>query len=193
MLQDDEGTFFSLLWSSKKQSCVSRSTTEAEIVSATTLVFDEGIPMKTLVEMLMSCSVGTLLHEDNQSDLLILKNGYSPKLRSLNRTHRISVAALSEILEDRLLQATLTPTKEQLADVFTKALSKSLFLELRARMGVRLPPKVMSNKPDWSKSTRRVNPALCAGDLGSVGGCCLQLFAFDLLLLGMPVLRETVS
>ena len=148
MLQDDEGTFFSLLWSSKKQSCVSRSTTEAEIVSATTLVFDEGIPMKTLVEMLMSCSVGTLLHEDNQSDLLILKNGYSPKLRSLNRTHRISVAALSEILEDRLLQATLTPTKEQLADVFTKALSKSLFLELRARMGVRLPPKVMSNKPD---------------------------------------------
>lgn len=104
--------------------------------------------MKTLVEMLMSCSVGTLLHEDNQSDLLILKNGYSPKLRSLNRTHRISVAALSEILEDRLLQATLTPTKEQLADVFTKALSKSLFLELRARMGARLPPKVMSNKPD---------------------------------------------
>lgn len=104
--------------------------------------------MKTLVGRLMSRSVDTLLHEANQSVFWTLKNGYSPKLRSLNRTHKISVAALSEVLEDRLLQATPIPTKEQLADVFTKALSKPLFLELRDRIGVCLPPKVMLNKPD---------------------------------------------
>ena len=114
---DEHGNMFPLHWSSKRQSCVSRSTTEAEIVSAATLVFEEGIPLNTVLQLRTHSEIPTILREDNSAAITIMKNGYSPKLRSLNRTHKISVAALTEAIEQRLIKLELTPTKEQLGDL----------------------------------------------------------------------------
>ena len=146
VVMDDEGTFFPLFWSSKRQSCVSRSTTEAEIVSASTLVFEEGLPMNTVPQMILKETVQTVLQEDNQAVLVILRTGYSQKLRALNRTHKISVAALSDAIQARDITPTSTPSEDQLADIFAKAMVRPSFLAMRKRIGVDLPPKV-SFKP----------------------------------------------
>jgi hypothetical protein len=141
LIEDDEGTSFPILWGAKKQACVSRSTTEAEIVSAALLVFDDGIPIKTVMELVLGHEVEAVLREDNNAVLVILQNGYSPKLRSLNRTHRISVAALSEALDQGLIKALHTTSKDQRADVFTKALGRTPFLEARNQILVTSKPQ----------------------------------------------------
>ena len=70
LIEDDEGTSFPILWGAKKLACVSRSTTEAEIVSAALLVFDDGIPIKTVMELVLGHEVEAVLREDNNAVLL---------------------------------------------------------------------------------------------------------------------------
>ena len=127
IIQDDHGTAFPIYWGAKKQACVSRSTTEAEIVSASVLVFEEGVPIKTVIELVLGGEVTTTLREDNSAVMTILQNGFSPKLKSLNRTHKISVASLAEAVNQGLITAVYTPTKEQRGDIFTKALGRVQF------------------------------------------------------------------
>lgn len=91
---------------------------------------------------------GAILLEDNAACISVLQAGYSPKLRSMNRTHRISVAALSEALELNLAQ---------LADLLAKALNKASFLRLRDMIRVGYPPvngktKTRSPEPTVQKS-----------------------------------------
>ena len=140
VIVDSSGTKFPVMWSAKRQSCVSRSTTEAEIVSASTVIFDDSIPVKSVLELVLGTEVRTVLKEDNSAVCQIIRNGYSIKLRSLNRTHRISVAALAESVKMGLVEVELTPTGEQLGDIFTKALSRPKFLLARDAIMVCLCP-----------------------------------------------------
>ena len=88
---------FPLSWgTSKRQSAVARSTTEAELASANEAVFQECFPIKTLLEEILQTEVESVVHEDNAGTIQVIAAGYSPKLRSMSRTHHISVAALSE-------------------------------------------------------------------------------------------------
>ena len=136
VLESNSGEIFPLSWGSRRQSAVARSTTEAEVAAANEVVFSEGIPLKTVLEMALNSPVETVLCEDNSSCILILKSGYSPKLRSMSRTHKISVAALSEAITMNLIGLKQTPTSDQLADIFTKALNRAKFAELRLRIGI---------------------------------------------------------
>lgn len=140
VVEDAKGNLFPISWTAKRQTAVARSTTEAELASANEGVFNDGIPIKSLLEMLWQTHVATELMEDNSSCLLIIKTGFSPKLRSMNRTHRISVAALSEAVQANLISLVPTSSRDQLADIFTKALNKTTFVELRRRIGVGTPP-----------------------------------------------------
>ena len=52
VLRSPNGTESPVLWGSKRQACVSRSPAEGQIVSAATLVFEDGIPLKHVLETL---------------------------------------------------------------------------------------------------------------------------------------------
>ena len=153
ILKTSDGRFFLIMWGAKKQSCVSRSTTEAEIVSASELVFSEGIPLKHLIEELLQTTVASVLQEDNSSVVTIIITGYSQKLRSLNRTHRISVAALSEAIA-RDCEVVLTSTEGQLADNLTKPLNRIKFLEARESIGISTKSQV--NMWPWVSRWRMI-------------------------------------
>ena len=58
----------------------------------------------------------------------------------MSKTHRISVAALAEAVEENLIEVSHIDTKAQLADIFTKA----IFLGLRERIGACTVPQVKS-------------------------------------------------
>lgn len=139
-LASDDGLLFPVSWTSKRQSAVSRSTTEAELASANEGVFQDGIPIKSILELILKAEVSAELLEDNTACICVLRSGYSAKLRSMPRTHRISVAALSEALMQRLFRITHVETNLQLADILTKSLNKTTFLRLRNMIGVDAPP-----------------------------------------------------
>ena len=143
-LTNDDGLMFPLTWCSKRQTAVARSTTEAELAAANEAVFHEALPIQVLLEKVMRSSISTTLLEDNSSCIQIIRAGYSPKLRSMSKTHRISVAALAEAVEENLIEVSHIDTKAPLADIFTKALNRMIFLGLRERIGVCPVPQVKS-------------------------------------------------
>lgn len=55
--------------------------------------------------------------------MLVVKKGYSPKLRHIQRTHKVNLSCLAELLEDEAITLEYTHTEDQAADVFTKALA----------------------------------------------------------------------
>ena len=103
------------------------------------------IPTKSLLERILGFPVDSLLMEDNYACITVLESGYSPKLISMPRTHRISVAALSEAISNNLIKLQYVESRNQLADILTKALNRVLFLELRTRLGI-LPPPTKETK-----------------------------------------------
>ena len=55
------------------------------------------MPVQILVETLLGQAVDLRIHEDNDSTITAIKKGYSPSLRSLRKTHRLSLGFLHDI------------------------------------------------------------------------------------------------
>ena len=115
-------TWFPLTWIAKKQSAVSRSTTEAELISMAYALFSEALPMLNLWDRLLKRPVKLRIFEDNEATIKVVKKGYSAKLKHVSRTHKVNIASLHEKISDDQCFLECISTNEQAADVFTKAL-----------------------------------------------------------------------
>ena len=115
-------THFPLAWLSKRQTSTSRSTTESEVISLAHSVFTEGVPALSLWEVLLKRTVNLKIHEDNQATILVVRKGFSPKLRHISRTHKVNLSSLSEVIAEGNIDLDYVDTNEQAADIFTKAL-----------------------------------------------------------------------
>ena len=134
------GTHFPISWSSRRQQCVSKSTTESEIVALSYGLFGDAIPVQTVPNMIFDASIPVILHEDNQSCIHIINAGYSAKLKHLNRTHKLSIASLSKTVASLAYSLTYTDSNDQLADMFTKALVKLKFTEAPRKLRISALP-----------------------------------------------------
>ena len=114
-------TFYPSNGVSKKQTCVSHSTPEAEIVAANAAVRLEGLPALQLWDVVLERKVIATLLEDNQATMRILKSGKDPALRHIARTHRVNFAWLSDVSRacDQM-DIKYCSTHEQSADIMTK-------------------------------------------------------------------------
>ena len=137
-------SFFPLAWLSKRQTSVSRSTIESEIVSLAHSLYQEGLPALFLwAELLGRHDLEFVIHEDNQATMLVAKKGYSPKLRHISRTHKINLGCISEQLaEGSHISIQHVDTAEQAADIFTTALPPQKWDNALKVLGLRqsLPP-----------------------------------------------------
>ena len=88
-------SFAPVSWGTKRQSVVSRSTTECEFVSLSTAVFSEAIPTLQVWQELIP-GMTLKIFEDNAAVVSIIFKGYSNKLRHLSKTHRIHVASTAD-------------------------------------------------------------------------------------------------
>ena len=119
---EGENSFALLGWGSKKQKVISRSTTESEFVSLSSALFQEAIPMLEVWQKLIP-TINLVIHEDNTACIAILHKGYSPKLRSLSKTHRINVASTCEaIINSSDITVKHISTDKQRGDIMTKGL-----------------------------------------------------------------------
>ena len=64
------------------------------------------------------------VYEDNESCIKIVKHGYSPALRYLDKTQRVDIGWLHEVFHrDELAELHPEPTEAMKADIFTKAIA----------------------------------------------------------------------
>ena len=147
-------TFFPLAWVSKRQTSTSRSTTESEVVSLAYSLYQEGLPALQLLEMLLGRTVTLKVLEDNQATILVIKKGYSPKLRHITRTHKVNLSGLSEVFRDDSAELEYCKKDVQAADIFTKALPPQKWGAALRLLGIRvdLPPELKDHSEGAASS-----------------------------------------
>ena len=141
MILSNPHTHFPLAWVSKRQTSVSRSTTEAEIVSLAYSLYQEALPALSLWELILDRPFHLKIHEDN---LLVARKGFSSKLRCVQRTHKVNLACIAEQLESEHISIEYVQTDMQSADIFTKALPPNKWDHAIRLLGIRvdLPEKL---------------------------------------------------
>ena len=86
------------------------------------------------------------LMEDNTATMQIIKTGRNPALRHIKRTQKVSVSWLHDVFDHVLseqLKLTYCPSKEQNADIFTKAFSDAAaWTHACSLLGIHLPPEL---------------------------------------------------
>ena len=120
-------------WCSKRQACVSRSSTEAEYIALSTAC-EEGVWLRRLVSDIQIKQNGpSTVFEDNQGAIELSKN---PKFH--NRTKHIDVSYhyVREQVNLNIISVKYCPTEDMIADVMTKGLSKTDFEKFRNKLGV---------------------------------------------------------
>lgn len=121
-------------WFSKKQLSVAISTTEAEFMAASegvrTLIWIDRLYKELTPELK---SEKPVLFLDNQSAIKLIKN---PEFHSRTKHIDIRVHFIRDYFEKGLFDVNYINTKDQLADILTKGLSKDQFNKLRDLMGI---------------------------------------------------------
>ena len=117
-------TFFPLDWYSKRQTATAHSTSEAELLSASKMLREHAVPLQNLWKIMLGRPITTVINEDNESTITVIKSGYSPQLRYLAKHHRISLGLVHELCshDDIVLQH--IGTDKQKGDILTKGLQR---------------------------------------------------------------------
>ena len=108
----------------KRQGATSHSTTEAELIAASKVLRESLIPLMALWSIMLDRPVKGTIFEDNTSTITVIKNGYSPQMRHLQKHHRISLGIVHELCEHEDLDVKHTTTDKQKADICTKGLAR---------------------------------------------------------------------
>jgi hypothetical protein len=121
-------------WSSKKQTSVALSSTEAEYISGAHAA-KEAIWLRQLLSKLgLDTSSPTVLHVDNQSAIAIAKN---PEFHDHTKHIDVRYHFLRQVVEDGTVELQYIPTGDQVADALTKGLPPTSFNKFWDAMGVR--------------------------------------------------------
>ncbi|KAM1470398.1 hypothetical protein ACFX11_041122 [Malus domestica] len=120
-------------WASVKQHCVALSTAEAEYISASEATA-QAIWLRFVLEDFGELQVDvTPLQCDNTSAISISKNPvFHQKTKHIDRRYHF----IKDALQQGIIDLVYCPSKEQVADIFTKALPKDRFNYLRDKLGV---------------------------------------------------------
>lgn len=120
-----------IAWSSKKQSIVAVSSTEAEYVALSEVVKEVVYLRALLTEMGLAPSGPTTVYEDNHSAIKLSGNATSSK-----RTKHIDVRHhhVRDMVQAGEVEVSPIATVDQLADIFTKPLARPAFEYLRGSL-----------------------------------------------------------
>jgi hypothetical protein len=127
-----------ILWSSKMQSEIALSTTEAEYISLSTSLRDL-IPMRTIIQELSSiCQISiasantySTVFEDNKGCVDLIA---APTMRPRTRHIAIKYHHFREHVRSGHIKIKWISTDDQLADIFTKPLPLQKFTTLRTKL-----------------------------------------------------------
>lgn len=122
-----------VIWKSSKQSTVATSTCEAEFVAAST-ASKELIWLQQLAsEMNIKISKPSCMFIDNQGAIKTITNN---QVNSKSKHIDIKYMFIRELSQLKLITPIYIDSKSQLADIFTKAVSKDQFIILRKKLSI---------------------------------------------------------
>lgn len=122
-----------IAWSSRRQKCVTLSTTEAEYVAACEAA-REGVWLKRLLHELMpDWTEAVPLMCDNMSSIDLSKN---PRFNQLTKQIHVRYHFIRLAQEEKEIDVRHIPSKQQLADPFTKPFVNPRFTDLRNAINV---------------------------------------------------------
>ena len=113
----------SISWGSKKQPTVARSSTEAEYIAAAHAV-GEGLWIRNLLQEIGFGQEGpTPLYVDNRSTIAIIENPKQQRTKYIDIKHHF----IRDRVQGGSFELIHCPTKNMVADIFTKPLNADLF------------------------------------------------------------------
>ena len=126
-----------IAWGSRKQTCTSVSTTESEYVAAC-LATQELLWMRRLLASIRSPQqVPTTLFCNNQAAVRLSIN---PVFHQRTKHIDTKYHKTRDAQHDGEISIAYVPTREQLADLLTKALPRDQFIRLRSLRAMTIPP-----------------------------------------------------
>ena len=119
-------------WLCKKQTSVALSSTEAELVAASTGVQEAVWIRMLLKDMGHPQETATSIFEDNQSCMKFIENDKaSARIKHLD----VRKFYMKDLIHKREISLEYCPTDDNLADILTKPIAGKKFQEFRARFG----------------------------------------------------------
>ncbi|XP_019105507.2 uncharacterized mitochondrial protein AtMg00810-like [Beta vulgaris subsp. vulgaris] len=122
-----------ITWKSKKQSIVSKSSSEAEYRAMAAAASEVTWAVRLLEDLGITNLKPVTLHCDNQSTLHIAKN---PVFHERTKHIKIDCHFTREKVLEGLIHRTYLPTQKQLADIFTKILPSKQLNVLLHKLGM---------------------------------------------------------
>lgn len=122
----------SITWMSKRQTCVSLSTTEAEYIAAC-LAVKESIWIQKLLCDLGYANNSVPIYMDNQSAIKLVRN---PEFHCRTKHIDVKFHFIREKYDNHEIDVMYVCTRNQIADLLTKALPKERFEYLLADLGL---------------------------------------------------------
>ena len=120
-------------WSSKRQKCVSLSTTEAEYVAASDSSKEAVWLSSLLIEIGETSKQPVPIFCDNQSAIQSIRN---PAFHQRTKHIDIKYHFVRSLQENQIIDVSFVPSKEQKADMFTKPLPRSEFNRMCTNLGM---------------------------------------------------------
>ena len=123
-------------WSSKKQRTVALSSTEAEYMAATQAT-KEAIWFRRLLKEIgyFTSNIPTTIFADNQGCIALAKNlAYHARTKHIDVQHHF----IREKVEDGEIELIYCSTKEMVADILTKSISRDKLQKFTEGLGLRL-------------------------------------------------------
>ena len=139
LCNEDTGSRWPITWAVRRQGSTAGSTAEAETVAMCSAVKQDGIPLCELLDFMMQGSrrqIELICRVDNTQALAAVRRGYSKKLRFLERTQKIAIGSVHELIENDTIMAEYWNTATHRGDSFTKCLVPAKFLAARDLMGM---------------------------------------------------------
>ena len=121
-------------WSPKKQPIVTLSSTEAEFVASTSCACQAIWIRRMLDELLIKQNQPTKIYCDNTSTIKLSKNTV---LHGRSKHIDVKYYFLRDLYNDGTIDLMHCKSEDQIADIFTKALNRDIFVKLRTMLGVR--------------------------------------------------------
>lgn len=125
-----------LVWSSKKQDVVARSSAESEYRALANAASDLVWFHSLCCELGVHLTFPSKLWCDNSSAIALASN---PVFHARTKHIEVDVHYIREKIADKTLEVGHVPSTDQVADIFTKPLSESRFLHLRHKLHLQDP------------------------------------------------------
>ncbi|GJS67877.1 ribonuclease H-like domain-containing protein [Tanacetum coccineum] len=142
-------------WKSKKQSTLSRSSAESEYRSMTSVTCEIMWILKIIKDLNIDNLIPENLYRDNKSAVQIVVN---PVMHKITKHFDLDVHLVREKVSYGLIKTVKVDSRENVADILTKALGLYQHSYLVKKFGEQEKPNTLEGVSEFSKERRTENP-----------------------------------